>query len=844
MPSTSLRSVILRVSCAALFAVVCLVSFVHAAEEAATKTFDLPVAPADKSLKLFSDQSGRGVVFMSDDVKKVQTNQVQGEMTPVEALIRLTAGTPLMVLQDVKTGAFSVRIESPKEAKNGSSRPASDRAAKMTTLGDAGDEITKMSPFIISVKNDGGYQAQQTLAGSRSAKTMLEIPADVKIINKQIIDDLNGTTPQDVIKFAAADVTPNFGFKDDFQFRGFRQNGALRNGVVNTPGNKQTPMYDVSRVEVITGPAAMLLGGTSGNSIGGVINLISIAPTANATGQIDATFGDKNYVRSQANLSGPAIDSKDVVINYRLTLGALNSDKEKNIEKLNQQFFGVGFTVLLGPNTRVEVSAYDFVNKDYQYYEDFLDISGPTPSLKALAKAKLNQYSTKSFSPFDRQHAKFDTNSSFVDVTFLTKLTENSDLRIYYAHSGLKDVDQYLSGATVQPDNYTLLRQVIPETDGRSYNYFQADFLSHIDFPFFKLENGIGVDGSKQRLISRLSVLTSANGVPALDTRHPDFGADSVFFGQPQPGLGLPNTINVETNNLNSSLYIQETASFWKDRIAVVGGLRWFSPWSERRDFIANTITPTVNHVALVHKYGAIVRPLPWISVYYTDAQNIFPQTGVTDLLVAGDGQGPPLQNQKGTNKEFGLKVDRALSEKVAIFGSIAHFDMGLTNIRIVSGTLANGNPGTTQDQKNTSSGWDAAFGARIKLATGTADLLVGAFNGQSHVAGAPYAIQAVGFSPRKYSLLAKYTWTSGPLEGFMIGGGASSRSTWRSSNYLIDAPVDITLFAGYEWNRRWSAQFNVTNLTNKRYITALASPALIETSEPFQPRLQVKYRW
>ena len=56
----------------------------HAAQGAATdarRKFDLPAGPAEKSLRLFSEQSGSGIVFSTDKVQDVRTNAVRGEFS-------------------------------------------------------------------------------------------------------------------------------------------------------------------------------------------------------------------------------------------------------------------------------------------------------------------------------------------------------------------------------------------------------------------------------------------------------------------------------------------------------------------------------------------------------------------------------------------------------------------------------------------------------------------------------------------------------------------------------------------------------------------------------------------
>jgi hypothetical protein len=89
------------------------------AAESALKYFDLPADAAEKSLRLFSTQSGRQVGFPTDITRGVTSRAVRGEFPPEKALALLLSDTGLTAVQDPKTGAFAVRRTRPGERKNG-----------------------------------------------------------------------------------------------------------------------------------------------------------------------------------------------------------------------------------------------------------------------------------------------------------------------------------------------------------------------------------------------------------------------------------------------------------------------------------------------------------------------------------------------------------------------------------------------------------------------------------------------------------------------------------------------------------------------------------------------------
>ncbi|MBM3854148.1 MAG: hypothetical protein FJ399_13495, partial [Verrucomicrobia bacterium] len=103
----------LRLTLGAIAALFC--HTVTAQSAGPQRTFHLPAQDAESALKVFSEQSGTGVIMNANTVERVRTNQVRGAFTSWEALQHLLAGTGLMATPDEKSGAFVVhRADSPR----------------------------------------------------------------------------------------------------------------------------------------------------------------------------------------------------------------------------------------------------------------------------------------------------------------------------------------------------------------------------------------------------------------------------------------------------------------------------------------------------------------------------------------------------------------------------------------------------------------------------------------------------------------------------------------------------------------------------------------------------------
>jgi iron complex outermembrane receptor protein len=73
------------------------------------------------------------------------------------------------------------------------------------------------------------------------------------------------------------------------------------------PASYLSNFLDVERIEVLRGPQGTLYGR---NSVGGTINVISRKPGNDFEGKIQATYGNYNFARVEAYLSGPLVTDK------------------------------------------------------------------------------------------------------------------------------------------------------------------------------------------------------------------------------------------------------------------------------------------------------------------------------------------------------------------------------------------------------------------------------------------------------------------------------------------------------------------------------------------------------
>jgi outer membrane receptor protein involved in Fe transport len=246
------------------------------AAEAVKKTFDLPADSADRAIRRFSEQAGLEVFYPSAVAKGVRTQPVKGEMEARAALDAMLAGTGLVVVQDVKTGAFSLKRASDPNGQRAALPAASDRPrendvrapltrADPTAADVTGEQAVQLSPFEVISETDRGYTPTSTLAGARISTLLKETPAVIGVLTREFMNDI---AAQDIREFG--NWAPNVIVEGN-------ENGNVRTRDLPAVTVRGLPnafaaarnyfrttvpidSYNIERLEIPRGPNALLYG--------------------------------------------------------------------------------------------------------------------------------------------------------------------------------------------------------------------------------------------------------------------------------------------------------------------------------------------------------------------------------------------------------------------------------------------------------------------------------------------------------------------------------------------------------------------------------------------------------
>ena len=192
--------------------------------------------------------------------------------------------------------------------------------------------------LVVTGEDENDYFVPNASTATRTDTPILETPASVQVIPRQVLEDQQVIRIEDALSnlsgvtfagtFAGLDVDFNIrGFDDAPIFRdGFRQFGFGNDGIPE--------LANLERIEVLRGPASILYGEIQP---GGVINLVTKQPLAEPFYEAKLQAGNRGLISPSLDISGPL--TSDNRLRYRLNALYRNEDSFRDFEQNIERFF-------------------------------------------------------------------------------------------------------------------------------------------------------------------------------------------------------------------------------------------------------------------------------------------------------------------------------------------------------------------------------------------------------------------------------------------------------------------------------------------------------------------------
>jgi len=647
--------------------------------------------------------------------------------------------------------------------------------------------------------NDTVVVTSQMQSGATKLETPdIETPQAVSIVTRQQYEEQGAISVRQAVSYTPGVYSNQIGASNRFDYivlRGF-SDGSLDNvyldglkmmGDTNSHSSLVIDPWFLDSVEVVRGPASVLYGRSSP---GGIVALNSRKPSFDPGGEVKLFAGNNNQRGAAFDVTGPVDDNDRVAV--RLT--GMTRYADSQFDHLKEQRYAIApsLTWRITDHTRLELMAYLHRDPEGGSHSG-LPYEGTVVSHAGKKISNTFFEGEDDYDKYDRrenmvgynvEHA-FDSGWSVRQK--LRYLHTTVDLNQVYAAGWLNDTElnRGYSGSDESLSAVTLDNQIDGSIDTGVINH---RLLFGVDY---------------QRRSN--NVTASYGSFPAIDAFHPVYGAD-------------PLSISVYSREKHK---LEQTGIYAQDQMSLD---RWRLTLGGRHDQVkitnVNKITDTSdtldkNHfssrAALMYLFDSGFAP-------YVSYSTAFTPTSFTDEY------GKILQPMKGKQWEAGLKFQPEGSQTMY---SASVYRINQENIATkVEPTDPYRSIGEIESEGvELEAVGQLTDNLRLQAAYTYNDIRYKKSSAQEQGNRAVYA-------PRNQaSAWLSYDVKEGALNGLTVGSGVryvNGITSDRQNTHTLPSYTLVDLAVGYDLShvglKGLSAQVNVNNLTDKRYVAACNS--------------------
>jgi iron complex outermembrane recepter protein len=658
---------------------------------------------------------------------------------------------------------------------------------------DKKDELVQLSPFEIHETSDStSYRATEAIAGSGLSLPIRQSPVPIDVITSAYLMDRGALDLLSASYLVSGLVTggPVLNGQESWRLHGYAA-PALRDGF--RLDNDTTNAAEIERIEVASGPAAVLYGS---GATGGAVNVITKKPRFVQQGTLLAGIGTYDYYQGQIDVTGPIPgllnSAGKPALAYRAIVSTNKNTSDVDWYEMTRNAFNG--SLRWQPSSRANFTVE--VGSNQRHGRLSVEIPEGTDPGGAIAFNKNSTGRGYGFSiagPDTYNKMRGDNVLATGDIN----LTDSLLLRLEYAdHTSLL---QSLRSRNIQ--NFALGRPAqLERTEERvNQQLWKANLLWDVKSGEISNKLVVGAEGSRDH---NPAIVQRANWtVPA------DFSVAPAVLASI---LAAPLSTNRDRTTYYRAYRASDFANLFNNKLHVLASLRRDEA-TKQKDTAAKTYVSLEG--ATTGQIGAVYDVTEAASLFVNWSSDFVPNTQVGP---AGD----VLDPQRGKGWEFGVKFGLVRDK---LTGSVSYFDEKRTNIPIRIGQTSTFELSGEDESKGVDftfdftpmPAWSFKFGGSFfdaKTVSNQAD--------PTQVGRAPQDV-----CPQ--SLNGQITYRGqGDWKGFSTGIGGfwhNDYPTEQATNKRHERTDDVVLldgFARYAFKlggRQAAFTVNVTNLTDKR---------------------------
>jgi iron complex outermembrane recepter protein len=522
----------------------------------------------------------------------------------------------------------------------------------------------QVSPFEVSTRLDSGYRASNSISGSRFDAPIRELPFAIQAFTESFIKDQKPVNIFDIARYSPGVTYRSNDFNEgnaNLAIRGFTVSATAGNVQILRDGFHGPSIFDftnISRVEVVKGPASFLYGQVAP---GGIVNIITKGPQSKFAATADARYGSYNQYRINADITGPATKT----LFYRFV-----SSYDHDIqywEPYDAHSWNISPSLLWQPNQRLSISLkYETFNKIESPQvmqkpgyvgQTGVEPSASDPNLFGIDVPGLpDNWNSMSYSDF--RHSNANDLSSWIDF----KVDNHWNVRIGYSHLVYK-VDALFTGNFGMANNTTFLqgRRIKHTIYTNHDDTYEIQSIGKYKFGSSSLRLLLGGQYMSRKFDNwaaqapndpTLGINPTASPLPLWDLANP---STWNRFATVPISIFTASITNQTTDYVDKSTYIGTTFGFFNDRLLVLAGLRYTAAEIQIINHLKNSSSPELIANAFTPQFGTLYKLTPYLSIFASYAESFVPGS---QILYNPDGTSSTPAPTRGKGYDIGFKSD------------------------------------------------------------------------------------------------------------------------------------------------------------------------------------------
>lgn len=782
-------------------------------------SLNIPPQELSSALAALAEQANVQVLYASEIAGSRLTKGVVGTMSPEEGVRQVLEGTGLQyAFTDTRTVTLQKAPVPVVLAAQADSNGVSESPAKQKPV-----KVPEIVVKEVRERDDARtYVAEESNTATRTDTPIKDVPQSIQVITRKVIEEQRTFRLQNSLENISGINATDSGASlyENLIIRGFTatDRSYFRNGLIDPFAQfTASDTYNVRRLEVLKGPAAVLYG--QGDP-GGVINVVTNKPLADAAYSANATIGNFNFYRSELDATGPLNASKTVL--YRLNVAGQKANSFIDFANRDLAAIAPSVTWLMGSRTTLTVDA-DYLrrwsNDPYGLPAQgtiWGNVNGNIPRNRSTT---LGDYST------------FNRTSYRIGYDLTHQFDDKWSIRNAYRHSIVEDDrnNLYAFPDSLDADQRTLNRfQVLqPAVARRHAHSMITNVVGHLRFLDMDHTLLTGVELRQEK--TDQFIFTFA-GAPTLDLFAPNYSLP------PSPFTG--DNRSFQADNKTAALYLQDQVTILPN-LKFTGGVRFDYVHQSTQN---NEGSNSSDNTGVSPRLGIVYQPIESLSLYTSWNKGFQPSSPSSF-----NPDGALFKPERSTQYEVGMKtfmMDNRLSATLAWFHLTRENiltpnpDPGLAALGYAVQTGEQRSQGIELDvTAQVTPGWNVITGYAYTDAEVTKDNDPTLLN--KRLANVPY---------NKFTVWSTYHFQEGPLKGFGVGGGLFAYSSRTASifgdpiNMPAYARADAALYYNHALEQgNWlgakglNLALNVRNLLDQRYVTTgQAGSTFFFYGEPF----------